>query len=170
MSKPIGVIVACVLGLFACNVEHYDDCTDDDSFDDFDKGPSKPTGGSKATGGETSGGKASGGGGTNSGATAGNDDGAAGAPAPVEPPKVPCEKERDCAPGFNCNYDANECEPAAEETCGELDLEADCAARADCIPVYGGTNCSCGQDCECEGGEPGCICESFEFFVCRAAE
>lgn len=171
MNKPIGVIVACVLGLFACNVEHYDECEGDDSFDDFEEQPPRPSGGSKSTGGDTSSGNTAGGGAANGGG-AGSDSGggAAGAPGPIEPPKVPCEKERDCAPGFNCNYDVNECEPAAQETCGELDLEADCSARADCVPVYGGTNCSCGQDCECEGGEPGCICESFEFFVCRAAE
>jgi hypothetical protein len=179
MNKPTSmIVVACLLGLVACNVEHYDECAGEDPFDDFDKGPSKPSGGSKATGGDTSSGNAASGGtngsGTNAGGTnsAGADDengGAAGA-TPVEPPKVPCDNERDCLPGFNCNYEVNQCEPAAAETCGELDLEADCASRADCIPVYGGTNCSCGQDCECEGGEPGCICESFEFFVCRAAE
>jgi len=66
--------------------------------------------------------------------------------------------------------EAHECLPAAEETCGELETELACTHRSDCTPIYGGTNCSCGQDCECQGGEPGCICESFEFFVCRAVE
>ncbi len=168
MNKPIGLVVACALGLFACNVEHYEDCHRDDSFDDFEEGPSKPSGGAKASGGsDGSGASASRGG---AGSASSDPEGEAGAPTPPEPPRTPCEKERDCTPGFNCNHDVNQCEPAAEETCSELDLEADCVTRADCVPVYGGTNCSCGQDCECEGGEPGCICESFEFFVCRAAE
>lgn len=165
MKHTMGLLVACVLGVFACNVEHYDDCNDDDAFDDFDKGPTHP---SLPSAGSSNG--DGNGDGSEGGASSDDGSGSAGAPTPPEPPKVPCENERDCAPGFNCNYDVNLCEPATQETCGELDLEADCAARTDCIPVYGGTNCSCGQDCECEGGEPGCICESFEFFVCRAAE
>ena len=168
MKQSMGVIVACVLGLFACNVEHYDEC-DDDSFDDFDERPTRPNTPGGSAGSDSSG--TAGTTGSEGGASTDPDGsgGTAGTPI-MEPPKVPCEKERDCAPGFNCNYDVNQCEPAELETCGELDLEADCAARTDCVPVYGGTNCSCGQDCECEGGEPGCICESFEFFVCRAGE
>jgi hypothetical protein len=161
MSKPIGVVVACALALWACNVEHYDECSRDDAFEETDDWPTRPSGGGKPAGGAGSGAQVDG---SEDGGASG-DDGA----TPVEPPSVPCENERDCAPGFNCNYEQSACEPAAAETCTELDLEVDCTARADCIPVYGGTNCSCGRDCECEGGEPGCICESFEFFVCRAA-
>lgn len=168
MKKSIGgmFVVVLGLGLVACNVEHYDDC-DGDSFDyEGDAGGSRslpgkrslPSAGTSATAGSASSGGPS-------------PDGTAegGAPPVVVPPDT-CDQERDCKPGFNCNAETHECETAAEETCGELDTEVACTHRSDCTPIYGGTNCSCGQDCECQGGEPGCICESFEFFVCRAAE
>ena len=172
MNKSIGGIVACLLGLAACNVEHYEDCnTDDwDSTDDFGGSHSRAGSSSRAGAGAGRKGAASGNGGTTAGGTAasgsaGTETGAAG-----EPPVVvvtPCERERDCDAGYNCNLETHECEGAAEETCGELETEAACTHRSDCTPIYGGTNCSCGADCECQGGEPGCICESFEFFVCR---
>lgn len=180
MNKSIGGIMACLLGLAACNVEHYEDCTSDDfdSTDDFGGSHSRagsssragtdaggagaaPSSGSTASGGTETGGSAASG-------SAGTSTGAAGEPAVVV--VTPCERERDCDAGYNCNLETHECEAAAEETCGELETEAACTHRSDCTPIYGGTNCSCGADCECQGGEPGCICESFEFFVCRAAE
>jgi hypothetical protein len=159
MNKSLGLFALAVFCLGACNVEHYDDCGDEDAFefeDDFETGHRAGTS-SKA--GSSSG---------NDGGTTGS--GAAGTPEPPEPPATPCMKERDCDTGFNCNLDLNECQAADAETCGELETEAECAERSDCIPVYGGVNCSCGADCECQGGEPGCICESFEYFVCRASE
>ncbi len=196
MNKSIGGFVVCLFGLVACNVERYDDC-DGDSFDYGDDfGGSFSHAGSTSKAGHTSsdGGRASGDGGTASshagtssgaagtanstGGTGGTDSpgagaaasGEAGAPTlPVVPPKA-CAKERDCEPGYNCAADTHECLPAADETCGELDTELACTHRSDCTPVYGGTNCSCGKDCECHGGEPGCVCESFQFFVCQAAE
>lgn len=192
MNKSIGGVVACLLGLAACNVEHYDGC-DGDSFDygddfggTFSAGSAPNAGQASTEGGRTStdGGTASTHAGTGNGAAAGNgskggtdsgsagatDLGDAGAPAaPVAPPKA-CTKERDCEPGYNCAPDTHECLLADEETCGELDTEVACTHRSDCTPIYGGTNCSCGNDCECHGGEPGCVCESFQFFVCQAAE
>ena len=116
---------------------------------------------------------ASGNGGTETGGTSASGSAGTATGAAGEPPVVvvtPCERERDCDAGYNCNLETHDCEAAAEETCGELETEAACTHRSDCTPIYGGTNCSCGADCECQGGEPGCICESFEFFVCRAAE
>lgn len=193
MNKSIGGFVVCLLGLVACNVERYDDC-DGDSFDfGDDSGGSFSHAGSTSKAGHTSsdgagasndGGATSSLAGTSNGASAGNTNGNAGTnsggagatggtagPPPVEmvPPK-PCVKERDCEPGYNCSADSHECLPAAEETCAELDTELACTHRSDCTPIYGGTNCSCGQDCECHGGEPGCVCETFQFFVCQAAE
>ncbi len=53
--------------------------------------------------------------------------------------------------------------------CEDLDEESSCSARSDCEPVYAGVDCSCGPDCTCIGGTPGCICESFEFHACEAA-
>ncbi len=79
---------------------------------------------------------------------------------------TPCTGESDCAPGFNCDPAKSACFPASAPTCGELGTEAECAARADCLPIYAGIECSCGADCTCQGGEPGCVCQSFEFFRC----
>lgn len=169
MIKSLGLLVVAVLAMGACNVEHYDDCRDDgfDFDDDFEDGghragsPSK--GGSAGNGASGSGGSDAQGGSSGSG-------GSGGTPEPPEPPATPCEAERDCDAGFNCNVEAGECQPADAETCAELVTEAECGERTDCIPIYGGINCSCGADCECQGGEPGCICESFEYLVCRPAE
>jgi hypothetical protein len=162
MKKSLGLFALAVFSLAACNVEHYDDCGDEDPFefeDDFETGHRA---GASSTAGSSTGNDA----GSNSGGTTGG----GGTEQPPEPPATPCDKERDCAPGFNCNFDVNECQATDAETCGELETEAECADRTDCIPVYGGVNCSCGADCECQGGEPGCICESFEYFVCRPVE
>lgn len=174
MKKSIGGLVVCLLGLVACNVEHYEDC-DGDGFDDGDAfGGSHSRAGSSSTSGKAgstsdSAGTASGGTAATSGGTGSAGTAAAAGESGIATPD-PCDKERDCAPGYNCNLEQRECLPAAEETCGELETEAACTHRSDCTPIYGGTNCSCGQDCECKGGDPGCVCESFEFFVCRVAE
>lgn len=80
-----------------------------------------------------------------------------------------CTTEVDCAEGFNCDSARSTCAPSAAPTCGELDAEAECLQRSDCAPVYAGVGCSCGADCTCKGGEPGCVCESFEFFRCAQA-
>jgi hypothetical protein len=174
MNKSMGLIIASLLCLGACDIEHYDDCEDKDGFDfedDFETGaragtsakagsaPSGEDGGSSGNGGSSGGGSPSAG-----------SAGTGGTPEPPEPPATPCEKENDCDAGFNCNFDVHECQPADAETCGELESEAACSERTDCVPIYGGTNCSCGADCECQGGEPGCICESFQYFVCQPAE
>lgn len=180
MNKSIGGLVVCLFGLVACNVEHYDDDCTGDSFDYGDD--SGGTDSHSRAGASSSSGKTS----TGSGATAGSmaaagsapngaggdDSGTAGSsasggtgPVVVAPP--PCDQESDCNPGFNCNLDTQQCLPSDEETCGELKTEAACTHRSDCTPNYAGTNCSCGQDCECHGGEPGCVCEKFAFFVCQ---
>lgn len=154
MLKSLGLWVMAVLCVGGCNVEHYEGCDDELEGDYGAKGPragSSSRAGS--TGGDGKGGNASG--------------GSAGAP---EPPATPCNAERDCDAGFNCNLELGECQPADAETCGELETEPECSERSDCIAVYGGIDCSCGADCECQGGEPGCICESFEYLVCRASE
>jgi hypothetical protein len=186
MNKSIVCFVG-LLGLVACHVEHYDDAVpggDCDKVDPFGSGDdfagthsgyagSKASGG---TGGSTS--TAAGAGGGATAATAGSSTGggsaqnggdAAGeAGAPATAP-APCAQERDCAPGYNCDLGQHQCLPADQETCGELDTELACTNRKDCTPVYGGINCSCGNNCECHGGEPGCVCESFQFFVCQTA-
>lgn len=79
-----------------------------------------------------------------------------------------CEDDDACDEGFICDADLASCIPG-ERTCEELDTELACSERADCEPVYAGVDCSCGPDCTCIGGEPGCVCESFEFFTCDPA-
>jgi hypothetical protein len=83
---------------------------------------------------------------------------------------MPCTVESDCARGYNCDAARGQCLPSDAETCPELTTEASCSARKDCTTVYAGTNCTCGPDCQCTGGEPGCICERFEFFRCAAIQ
>jgi hypothetical protein len=169
MNQSIGGLVVCLLGLVACNVEHYDDC-DGDSFDYGDDiGGSHSRAGASSTGGTPTGGGTAGSskGGSAPGEAGGEASGGGTGPV-VVPPRI-CDEESDCEPGFNCDLEQQQCLPADEETCAELKTEAACTHRSDCTPIYAGTNCSCGQDCECKGGEPGCVCESFAFFVCEAA-
>jgi len=181
MNKTMGWFVACSLGLFACNVENYEDCKKNDDFgDDFggshSKGGSTGHAGTQAIdeGGTSHGGSsndAMGGSGAVGNCAGAADTGEAGVgAAPSTPAPTACDDEQDCPAGYNCNYEVGECQAADEETCGELKTEGACTHRSDCTPVYAGINCSCGQDCECKGGEPGCVCESFEFFVCQAAK
>ena len=133
----------CLLGLVACNVEHYDDCDDEDGFDfEDDFGGSHSSRRHIGQGRQRSERRgrrqqrqrrhaAERGRRQRGGTTA--------TPEPEPEPATPCEKERDCDPGFNCNLDVNECQPADEETCGELETEAACTDRSDCTPIYGGT-------------------------------
>lgn len=161
MNKFMGWVVVCLLGLTGCTIERFDDADcGDDGFD-------KPTvGGRPAVVTPDQGGTKTYGG---SGGSASEPSGGGSSNAPVVPPKS-CSKERDCEAGYNCDAETQQCVPADEETCAELETEPACTHRSDCIPIYGGTNCSCGQDCECKGGEPGCVCESFQFFACQATE
>lgn len=142
MHKSILGLVVCVLSVGACNFEHVGegDCIDEE-------GPAQPPPPREPVG----------------------SGGPGGAPKEPTPPPPPCEDESNCAPGFNCHLGRGQCLPAQEETCGELKQETECTERRDCTPVYAGIGCSCGADCECVGGEPGCICQSFDFFVCMPA-
>ncbi len=74
-----------------------------------------------------------------------------------------CIDDADCTAAEIC--DAGQC---ATPTCDAIDDEATCLDRTDCETVYAGVDCSCGQGCECQPGEPGCVCQSFEFFRCEA--
>jgi len=186
MKQSMGYVFLCSLSLFACHVEHWDDCDDDDFGDDFGRshhaggvgnGGSSAQAGSDAGGGLSAGGTTGAGAGSSGGAAAGTGGqsgeragSGAGGDADPGPRPISCKDERDCPKGYNCNLDARECEAATEETCAELATEAACTHRTDCTPIYAGTDCSCGQDCSCHGGEPGCVCASFEFFVCRTSE
>jgi hypothetical protein len=178
----MGWAIVCLLGLVGCTIERYDDdCADYDDDDGFGHGASSSGGKSGAAGSGNAGHSAGTDSGTGSAGTdsAGTGNGgsssssggsAAQGGSTAEPAPEPCAEERDCAPGYNCDAGSRQCLPSEQETCGELTSEQACNNRRDCAPVYGGINCSCGADCECVGGEPGCVCESFEFFACRAGE
>ena len=80
-----------------------------------------------------------------------------------------CSTDADCAEGFVCDEPQNSCVPAQTPppTCADMQTEVECVEFGGCEPIYAGVDCSCGPDCECTGGEPGCVCESFEFFKCE---
>ncbi len=180
MKRAIRVGVVSLLGLLsACHIKEWDDeCDEDDvSFphpgpsddaDDDDNDPPPPPPPPPASKGGSSGADSSDGGSSSSGGSTGGTGGSSPKP-PEPPPPTLCGEESDCPAGFNCSFDTHECAPTDQETCGELRSEQSCTNRVDCTPVYAGTGCSCGQDCECRGGEPGCICESFSFFACEVA-
>ncbi|MCA9639687.1 MAG: hypothetical protein KC492_03305, partial [Myxococcales bacterium] len=119
--------------------------------------------GGSSSGGSTNGGSSNGGS-SSAGSGGGTNTGGSGSAS-----SIPCENESDCDPGFNCDYQAGLCAPSDAETCEELG-EAECGTRTDCEVIYAGVDCSCGAGCECQGGEPGCVCDSFEFFRCEALE
>jgi hypothetical protein len=84
-----------------------------------------------------------------------------------------CQQDADCGDGLTCDEEVGTCVPGEDPpppppTCAEIALEADCSARADCVPIYAGVNCSCGPNCECKGVEPNCVCERFDYFACAA--
>ncbi len=80
-----------------------------------------------------------------------------------------CATDEDCGEGFVCDEAESICvvDDTPPPTCVDMKTEVDCVAFGGCEPVYAGVDCSCGQDCECTGGEPGCVCASFEFFKCE---
>lgn len=79
---------------------------------------------------------------------------------------VACKDESRCERSYNCDLERSVCTPADKDYCSEMKTEALCAERDDCVVTYAGVNCSCGADCTCMGGEPGCVCERFEFHAC----
>lgn len=62
----------------------------------------------------------------------------------------------DCAPGYTCAQVCNngKCGPTCvgnPTACSTLTTEQTCASRADCTPVYEGTDCTCyPTHCQCE--------------------
>ena len=180
MTKSVIFAVVCAVSGVACDIKSFDGCDDDDSWSDHER-PPRP--GEEESGGASSGGSDNGSGGTSSGGSesssggtgASNQAGSAGSAGTAgnagdDPTPTPCTEESDCPRGFNCDDDLGECVPADAETCPELHTETACDNRNDCVTTYAGTNCSCGPECACIGGEPGCVCESFAFFECAPVE
>jgi len=175
MHRSILFVLVCGFAV-GCHFEEKDPFDDDECL--CEEEPQRPgLGGKPAKGGEGGGGSSGagcGGEGSGSGGSGGEGSGGNGTggapPPPPPPPPTPCSKEADCKPGFNCDFERGVCTPSDTETCGELTTEDACDERPDCKLVYAGVNCSCGPSCECVGGEPGCICASFEFFRCEPVE
>ena len=166
MIKSVLISVVCATSSVACDVSCLEDCdwSDECSEHHHDSGG----GGNNASGGASASGNESGGSGNSSDrAGNGNSAGRGSGPKPVP---TTCAKESDCERGFNCDHERKECVPAGAETCAELSSEADCDNRNDCVSIYAGTDCSCGPECTCIGGEPGCVCQSFAFFSCDPLE
>ena len=166
MIKSVLLSVVCATSSVACDVSCLEDCdwSDECSEHHHDSGG----GGNNASGGVGATGNESGGGGNSSDrAGTGNSAGRGNGPKPVP---TTCAKESDCERGSNCDYERKECVPAGAETCAELSSERDCDNRNDCVSIYAGTDCSCGPECTCIGGEPGCVCQSFAFFSCDPLE
>jgi hypothetical protein len=172
MTKLVICAAVCVISLGACHIKNMEDCDDDWSSAGAPDLPDLPRGGRGGDSGNSSGGNGAAGGTESSGTaggTAGSDGSGTGGTDAAPPAPTPCAAETDCPRGFNCDYERGECTPADAETCGELSTEEACDNRNDCMTVYAGTNCSCGPECACIGGEPGCVCESFAFFACENA-
>lgn len=166
MNTSILFAAVCALSSVACDVSCFGECDDwsDDDCSEHHGSAGRDNHGGGSAGDNASGGRSESGGSANSGNSAGtaSSGGNGGTPAVTS-----CVEERDCPRGFNCDTERKECLPAEAETCPELSTEAVCDNRNDCMAIYAGINCSCGADCTCKGGEPGCVCESFQFFSCE---
>lgn len=166
MIKSVLLSVVCATSSVACDVSCLEDC--DWSDECSERHQDSGGGGNNASGGVGATGNESGGSGNSSDrAGTGN---SAGRGSGSKPVPTKCAKESDCERGFNCDYERKECVAAGAETCAELSSEADCDHRNDCVSIYAGTDCSCGAECTCIGGEPGCVCQSFAFFTCDPLE
>jgi len=163
MNTSIVFAVVCALSSVACDLSCLGDCewSDDECSDQHEGrgGRANASGGKSPTGNELGGASSGDTGGTGNSAGKGGDS---------TPPSKACSEESDCPRGFNCDYERQECVAAEAETCPELSSESSCDNRKDCMSIYAGINCSCGPECTCVGGEPGCVCESFKFFSCEA--
>jgi hypothetical protein len=149
MARSLVMAGVCLAIATACNIESHEGDVNDSCGDAGAAGQSAATGGGSGDGGSAggagataNGGNGGSGGGSGSGsggsAAAAGRAGAAGAAGGSTPP-----------------------------TCADWTTELECVAQTGCEPVYAGVDCSCGADCACVGGEPNCVCSSFEFFECR---
>jgi hypothetical protein len=174
MNTSVFFAMVCAASSVACNLECLGECDgwdDECSEHNHNSGGAgnaagssdSASGGPGATGNELSGG-------ASSAAAMGGTASSAGKGGGSKPVPTSCSKESDCERGFNCDYERKQCAAAGAETCPELSTEADCDHRNDCKSIYAGTNCSCGPECTCIGGEPGCVCQSFSFFTCEPVE
>jgi hypothetical protein len=78
-----------------------------------------------------------------------------------------CQRDDDCAGKQICDHTHGTC-TNAPPTCTMLTTEAECAARADCTPVYGGMSCTNSMGSPCHSGEANCTCATYSFAACVA--
>jgi hypothetical protein len=168
MTRTVIFAIVCASSLGACHIRNLEDCEDDDWSEagrPDRPDPPRGSGGSDSSSGGS--GASSGADGSETGGSGSNGSGTGGSEG--NPGPTACAEEADCPRGYNCDYESGVCAPSDAETCGELASEESCDNRNDCTTVYAGINCSCGPECACIGGEPGCVCESFAYFACEAA-
>jgi hypothetical protein len=77
-----------------------------------------------------------------------------------------CYYDRDKDGAFDC-VAISEC--AAPPSCEARQHQADCEAGNACAIISIGRNCSNGGS-PCQGGQPGCICESYHFERCQSPQ
>jgi hypothetical protein len=78
-----------------------------------------------------------------------------------------CLRDDDCAASQVCDHTAGTC-TAPPPACTALTTEADCTARADCTPIYGGMSCTNDAGDICHSGEANCTCATYSFAACVA--
>ncbi len=76
-----------------------------------------------------------------------------------------CLRDDDCAGSQICDHTSGAC-TAAPPPCTALTTEADCVARADCTPIYGGMSCTNTAGDPCHSGEANCTCATYSFAAC----
>jgi hypothetical protein len=80
-----------------------------------------------------------------------------------------CQRDDDCSASQICDHDVGTC-ATPPPLCAALTTEAQCAARADCTPVYGGMSCTNTVGSPCHSGEANCTCETYSFAACVARD
>jgi hypothetical protein len=78
-----------------------------------------------------------------------------------------CLRDDDCPASQVCDHTVGTC-TAAPPACTALTTEANCTARADCTPVYGGMSCTNTAGDICQSGEANCTCATYSFAACVA--
>jgi hypothetical protein len=78
-----------------------------------------------------------------------------------------CQRDDDCPARQICDHAAGTC-TQPPPACTSLTTEADCTARADCTPIYGGMSCTNSMGSSCQSGEANCTCATYSFAACVA--
>jgi hypothetical protein len=76
-----------------------------------------------------------------------------------------CLRDDDCSANQICDHVSGSC-TQPPPACSALTTEAACVARANCIPIYGGMNCTNNLGNACHSGEANCTCATYSFAAC----